>query len=78
MTSEAEPQMMVSGAATRAGDGRRRIKVSALLHGAREVILEHDSQDYGLRVTANGKLTHTKVAACGRDDARRLASWQAL
>jgi hemin uptake protein HemP len=60
MTREADPQMIVSGATTRAGDGRRRIKVSQLLQGEREVILEHDSQDYRLRITANGKLILTK------------------
>src|SRR5262245_3486559 len=38
----------------------KRIKVSELLQGAREVILEHDSQDYRLRITANGKLILTK------------------
>jgi hemin uptake protein HemP len=38
----------------------RRLKVSALLQGEREVILEHDSQDYRLRITANGKLILTK------------------
>jgi hemin uptake protein HemP len=59
MTSEEDPQMIVPGAA-RAGDGRRRIKVSELLQGEREVILEHDSQDYRLRITANGKLILTK------------------
>ena len=34
----------------------RRLTVSELLQGEREVILEHDSQDYRLRITANGKL----------------------
>jgi hemin uptake protein HemP len=38
----------------------KRIKVSDLLQGEREVILEHDSQDYRLRITANGKLILTK------------------
>jgi hemin uptake protein HemP len=38
----------------------RRLQVSALLAGAREVILEHDGQDYRLRITANGKLILTK------------------
>jgi hemin uptake protein HemP len=40
--------------------GSRRIKVSELLGGAREVILEHAGQDYRLRVTSNGKLILTK------------------
>jgi hemin uptake protein HemP len=40
--------------------GRWRIKLSGLLHGQRELILEHDSQDYRLRIMANGKLILTK------------------
>jgi hemin uptake protein HemP len=31
-----------------------------LLAGEREAILEHDGQDYRLRITANGKLILTK------------------
>jgi hemin uptake protein HemP len=38
----------------------RRLKVSELLAGEREAILEHDGQDYRLRITANGKLILTK------------------
>jgi hemin uptake protein HemP len=38
----------------------RRLKVSDLLAGEREAILEHDGQDYRLRITANGKLILTK------------------
>ena len=38
----------------------RRLKVSELLEGEREAILEHDGQDYRLRITANGKLILTK------------------
>ncbi|KAB2911381.1 MAG: hemin uptake protein HemP [Hyphomicrobiaceae bacterium] len=40
--------------------GPRRLKVSDLLEGEREVLLEHDGQDYRLRITANGKLILTK------------------
>lgn len=44
-----------------AGAGRpRRLKVSELLEGEREAILEHDGQDYRLRITSNGKLILTK------------------
>lgn len=39
---------------------RPRLKVSELLEGGREAILEHDGQDYRLRITANGKLILTK------------------
>ena len=60
MMSEEDPQMIGPGAAAPAGDRRRRIKVSELLQGEREVILEHDNQDYRLRITANGKLILTK------------------
>ncbi|HXF53965.1 MAG TPA: hemin uptake protein HemP [Hyphomicrobiaceae bacterium] len=38
----------------------RRHKVSDLLQGNREAILEHGGQDYRLRITANGKLILTK------------------
>ncbi len=38
----------------------RRIKVSELLGGSREAVLEHDGQEYRLRITANGKLILTK------------------
>ena len=38
----------------------RRLKVSELLAGKREVILEHGGQDYRLRITANDKLILTK------------------
>ena len=40
--------------------GLRRLIVAELLAGDREVILEHDGQDYRLRITANGKLILTK------------------
>ncbi|HEX5958349.1 MAG TPA: hemin uptake protein HemP [Hyphomicrobiaceae bacterium] len=42
------------------GDRPRRLKVSELMGGEREVILEHRDQDYRLRVTASGKLILTK------------------
>ena len=38
----------------------RRLKVSELLAGQREAILEHSGQDYRLRITASGKLILTK------------------
>ena len=38
----------------------RRLKVSELLAGEREVILEHNGQEYRLRITANDKLILTK------------------
>lgn len=40
--------------------GLRRLSVAELLAGDREVILDHDGQDYRLRITANGKLILTK------------------
>ncbi len=44
------------------GDRTRpvRVLVAELLAGGREAILEHDGQDYRLRITANGKLILTK------------------
>ena len=38
----------------------RRLKVSDLMAGEREAILEHGGQDYRLRITASGKLILTK------------------
>jgi len=37
-----------------------RVLVSDILQGGKEAILEHDGQDYRLRITANGKLILTK------------------
>ena len=37
-----------------------RLKVSELLAGQREAILEHSGQEYRLRITASGKLILTK------------------
>ena len=37
-----------------------RIRVSDLLADSREAILEHNGEEYRLRITANGKLILTK------------------
>ena len=37
-----------------------RVRVSELLAGTRQAILEHNGQDYRLRITSNGKLILTK------------------
>ena len=53
-TREAQPPSPAPG-------GRlRRLKVSEIMDGEREAILEHDGQDYRLRITATGKLILTK------------------
>ena len=41
-------------------DTKVRVVVAELLQGGREAVLEHDGQDYRLRITANGKLILTK------------------
>jgi hemin uptake protein HemP len=41
-------------------DRKVRVIVAELLQGGREAVLEHDGQDYRLRITANGKLILTK------------------
>ena len=38
----------------------KRIAVSELLNGGREVVLLHDGDEYRLRLTSNGKLILTK------------------
>ncbi len=42
--------------APRAAESPLRFKVSELLRGGREAILEHEGQEYRLRITANRKL----------------------
>jgi hemin uptake protein HemP len=59
MMSRDEAEQSMPGHATAVAK-MRRLKVSELLAGEREVILEHDGQDYRLRITANGKLILTK------------------
>jgi hemin uptake protein HemP len=60
MIGQQDPESPTPGGGSSAGSGVKRIKVSELLKGEREVILEHDAQDYRLRITANGKLILTK------------------
>ena len=61
MVSRDDPPGPDAGRSAAAGGGRlRRLKVSELLAGEREAILEHDGQEYRLRITANGKLILTK------------------
>lgn len=48
------------GEASRQTSQRPRLKVAELLAGHREAILEHNGQDYLLRITANGRLILTK------------------
>jgi hemin uptake protein HemP len=37
-----------------------RWRIEDLLRGARETIIEHNGEDYRLRITSNGKLILTK------------------
>lgn len=58
---EREEQAPANAEATRPAAARPvRVLVSDILAGGREAILEHNGQDYRLRVTANGKLILTK------------------
>ena len=60
MTSRDDPDAPHPQRPAAAGARPRRLKVSELLEGAREAILEHGGQDYRLRITASGKLILTK------------------
>ena len=40
--------------------GKRRIPLSQVMQGAREVILLHNGDEYTLRITSNQKLILTK------------------
>ncbi len=55
-----EPRERRIRGCARTGARPRRLKVSELLAGEREAILEHGGQDYRLRITASGKLILTK------------------
>jgi hemin uptake protein HemP len=46
----------VQASAPQTAEKPRRFKVSELLRGGREAILEHEGQEYRLRITANRKL----------------------
>jgi hemin uptake protein HemP len=37
----------------------RRVSSQDILHGAREIVIEHDGRVYRLRITQNGKLILT-------------------
>jgi hemin uptake protein HemP len=54
-----DPEEVLAPPPRRAGEVRR-VKVSELLAGEREAILEHGGQEYRLRITASGKLILTK------------------
>jgi hemin uptake protein HemP len=60
MVSRDDPPAPDAGRSAAGGGRPRRLKVSDLLAGEREAILEHDGQEYRLRITANGKLILTK------------------
>ena len=60
MVSRDDPPARDAERSAAAGGRPRRLKVSDLLAGEREAILEHDGQEYRLRITANGKLILTK------------------
>ena len=55
-----EPRPAQTEDAALTGHRPRRLKVSELLAGEREAILEHGGQEYRLRITASGKLILTK------------------
>ena len=54
------PESPSAEAMRTAPHGPVRVLVSEILAGGREAILEHDGQDYRLRITSNGKLILTK------------------
>jgi len=60
MVSRDDPPALDAERSVAAGGRPRRLKVSGLLAGDPEAILEHDGQEYRLRITANGKLILTK------------------
>ena len=60
MTSGRDDIQGAAGPPSPPGGKPRRLKVSEIMEGEREAILEHDGQEYRLRITASGKLILTK------------------
>lgn len=61
MTNETrKPVAEDPGEANHRTSQRPRVKVAELLVGRREAILEHNGEEYLLRITANGRLILTK------------------
>lgn len=60
MTNEIRKPGADLGDASRTTQQRPRVKVAEILAGHREAILEHNGEDYLLRITANGRLILTK------------------
>ncbi len=60
MTDARQGVVEKTGDAAEAASKVPRLRVSDLLKGHREAILEHEGQDYRLRITNNGKLILTK------------------
>jgi hemin uptake protein HemP len=60
MTAETRNPAPTADPNSETNSKKARVLVSDILQGGREAILEHDGQDYRLRITANGKLILTK------------------
>ncbi|CFX25806.1 conserved protein of unknown function [Candidatus Filomicrobium marinum] len=60
MNEETEKPRAENSDEQRAPIQRRRVKVTDILSDQREAIIEHNGQDYLLRITANGRLILTK------------------
>jgi hemin uptake protein HemP len=56
--SHRRPTLMKSG--SMASGAVRRVSSLALLDGARELVIQHQGNEYHLRLTRNGKLILTK------------------
>lgn len=60
MNEETEKPCAENSDEKRTPNPRRRVKVTDILSDQREAIIEHNGQDYLLRITANGRLILTK------------------
>ena len=54
------PKDQTSPADQQSAQGALRIRLSDIMKGQREAVIEHEGQDYRLRITASGKLILTK------------------
>ncbi len=60
MRERERPDMQITIPVEEPLNGPVRIRIDAILRGAREVIFVHEGQDYRLRLTSRGKLILTK------------------
>jgi hemin uptake protein HemP len=60
VTFDSERSGTVGAASITPGAKKPRIESARLFHGEREIVIVHQTKEYSLRITRNGKLILTK------------------